>query len=65
MCEYCGVKYHNAKLIDCDLGTGDNLEVAIYKNKEARLSILIGLNVSTEESVKINYCPMCGRKLGD
>ena len=52
MCEYCEGK--NIITIDGRL--------AVYINNQNKLKII---TVNEEFGEQINYCPMCGRKLGD
>lgn len=51
MCEYCNGK--NMLTIDCEL--------AVYINQNKLKAIT---NIG-EVRKNINYCPMCGRKLGE
>ncbi len=76
MCEYCESNWENKKYIteknrygkgaDCYIGIdtyidGNMLGIDAvgevgYPSKDSTV---------VEEEVKINYCPMCGRKLGE
>lgn len=59
-CEYCDLK-SNRKLIDeVDL-FGKKFDVRILKGH----ILLRGIMNMFRATVKINYCPMCGRKLGE
>ena len=67
MCEYCHKKIKNKKIQDIDNDNEDSAEIVIqHKNL-----LYIELNGKDENGYKtcdffeINYCPMCGRKLGE
>ena len=67
MCEYCHKKINNKKIQDIDNDNEDSAEIVIqHKNL-----LYIELNGEDEDGYKtcdffeINYCPMCGRKLGE
>jgi len=63
MCEYCNVGDKNKKIYDRG---GLDVSVADYSYSKATLDIDVFTGIeygSLEAEVKINYCPMCGRKL--
>ena len=66
MCEYCNeVNYE--PLIKAEEQLDIEAGVAIYA-KESRLVIDLLYEASNElnsKSIKINYCPMCGRFIGE
>jgi len=59
MCKYCKAELKNLEMYDdggLSLSISENvLDINYYGNLEGW----------TNEEMKINYCPMCGRKLGD
>lgn len=55
MCEYC-----NANTLDALAINERNEAVIINQNVETGEYFIDGLKVN----IPINYCPMCGRKLG-
>jgi len=68
MCEYCSFDpgpYYRGK----DFNIGDrfidgshqNFEVCLLSCESCNLLLVDGVHTSLE--IKINYCPMCGRKL--
>lgn len=73
MCEYCryvdtGNDYKCLKTFSIDCGIMGNIDAGIAVSrdsitKEATLCIATG--DSYEVATKINFCPMCGRKLNE
>ena len=59
-CEYCSHKGIES-LIEFELEIGGNLDVVIVGNKIQIYTHNGSLEV--DEEFKINYCPVCGRKL--
>ena len=57
-CEYCDPKLINPFIDD------DGLYLFIDKNR-IFAGYSDGCTFEKSESIKINYCPMCGRKLSD
>ena len=56
MCEFCEEEIYLLNYKDCTLEIQDNeLYIRTYKNNVAQRIF----------STEINYCPMCGRKLGE
>ena len=53
MCEYCEGK---------NLITISDKRIAVYINNQNKLKVLSDMN---EYAKDINYCPMCGIKLGE
>ena len=74
MCEYCNKSINN-KAIKCIDATTDNSKLIISKDKYFGYTILAEIDNLADDSnnipdvadqfFKINYCPMCGRKLGE
>ena len=72
MCEYCN-KIINNKAIKCIDATTDNSKLTILEDKYFGYTILAEIDNLADDSsnipdvadqfFKINYCPMCGRKL--
>lgn len=68
MCEYCDKKINNKKIKDIDNDENDWLEI-IHQPVHGSM-IFVELDGIDEDGYKtadffeINYCPMCGRKLG-
>ena len=66
MCEYCNKKVRNKKIKDIDNDKEDGMFVVLLSEPFANVE----LNAIDEDGYKasdffkINYCPMCGRKLG-
>lgn len=58
MCKYCD---GNKKLID-KFGPYDGTELSISNNKLS-LEVWADGQTAADESMSINYCPICGRKL--
>ena len=67
MCEYCNKKVNNKKIKDVDNDKEDGIHVTFldepYLNVELEATDEDGYKA--EDFFRINYCPMCGRKLGD
>ena len=67
MCEYCRNKGNRKRKF---LINGRSLSLRITDNKKIEI---LSYEVNTEENttnvlhsnISINYCPMCGRKLGE
>lgn len=61
MCEYCNLVSGNEK----DIGEQKNdLLYIVRHNNDFELQAMFDtVEESNEDSRKINYCPMCGRKL--
>ena len=56
MCEFCEEEIYLLNYKDCTLEIQDNeLYIRTYKNNVAQRIF----------STEINYCPICGRKLGE
>jgi len=60
MCEYC----NGDKMLIDKFGPQDGTELYISDNK-LLLDVWSGGQDADDESVPINYCPMCGRKLSE
>lgn len=69
MCKYCDKKINNEKIRDIDNDNEVWLEI-IYQSVHGSM-IYVELDGTDNDGYKtadffnINYCPMCGRKLGD
>jgi len=69
MCEYCDKRINNKKIKDIDNDKEDCLEI-IYQEAHGNM-IYVELDgqdndgYKTADFFKINYCPMCGRKLNE
>lgn len=60
MCEYCG----NGKNIELSSDFTKSYWFIIQKNGQARLYCKMGESkYGNSYGIKINHCPMCGRKL--
>lgn len=68
-CPYChhetGKKHYT--LQKCHYFANDNyVEVAVDINTNKSMSLMISdYYRSNDDEIKINYCPICGRKLSD
>lgn len=60
MCEYCDQKYNEPFYANDKKLTG--LRISSKYSQNNSIIVICGL---VKCVVKINYCPMCGRKLGD
>lgn len=71
MCCLCENEEQVGTLISKEIKMGDVADdvVAIVDlttvDGEARMELYVGWNKSIFESIEINYCPKCGRKLRD
>lgn len=67
MCEYCANRIRNKRIKDIDEDKEDWLEVIYQKVHGHMIYVeLEGTDIDGYKTVdffKINYCPMCGRKL--
>lgn len=57
MCEYCEKEKHIEEIID------DNIYLEIYGKHLRIIGKIFSVNFGRD--MLINYCPMCGRKLGE
>ena len=70
MCEYCGKRIKNKKILDIDNETETHMEI-INQKKLWGYMLYIEIEGKDNDGYKpsqffqISYCPMCGRKLGD
>ena len=66
MCEYCNAKVRNKKIQDIDNDKEDGLYIVFLPEPFANveLNAIDEDGYKASEFFKINYCPMCGRKLG-
>ena len=64
-CKYCKEEYYTAMNVDTFPISG--LEIALNcKSADIRVRAYMDKDLfESQEFVRINYCPMCGRKLGD
>jgi hypothetical protein len=61
MCEYC-IELNN--IVGFDLGgVNGNLDIR-FDPENAEIDIIY-LKHGIDHSIKINFCPFCGRKLGE
>lgn len=74
MCEYCKKdRYYNRNksLISKTLKNNIDIDLSINVKDMKLVASVENLTMSTEDNnwflptKKINYCPMCGRRLGD
>jgi len=63
-CEYCNGKEENEVLLTTK-ATEDENDFNIYVSANSPNLIAMSTNFVHTSSVKINYCPMCGRRLGE
>ena len=65
MCEYCNKRVNNKKIKDVDNDKEDGIHITFldkpYLNVELEATDKDGYKA--EDFFRINYCPMCGRKL--
>ena len=67
MCEYCRKEDSNYTLNYCekDLACENGFVVNIYLNDSVVMNLTYnGIEEFAEIEIELNYCPMCGRKLG-
>lgn len=57
MCEYCQKGFIDK--------SGVNIWFAVKPNIDEMVLIFDNCGYQTQSTVKINYCPMCGRKLSE
>ena len=62
MCKYCEGK--NVFRDTLKNEKSNDIELKIYEYHTTRCTC-INDEFTGEDSISINYCPMCGRKLGD
>ena len=63
-CKYCNDEYY----VEFNVGTFEfsDIEIGIHgDSKSIRIRVYENGHINTQEFVVINYCPICGRKLGD
>lgn len=74
MCEYCkndGYYNRNKSLISKALKNKVDIDLSINVKDKKLVASIENLEMNVEDNnwfllnKKINYCPMCGRKLGD
>ena len=68
MCEYCEKIIRNKKIKDIDNDKEDWIEIVKHKERTMLYVELDGIDddgYKTSDFFLVNYCPMCGRKLGD
>ena len=68
MCEYCNKKVRNKIIKDIDNDNEDKLQIVFLHNLywlDVELEGEDPDGYKPEDFFKINYCPMCGRKLGE
>lgn len=67
MCKYCSAKVRNKKIQDIDNDEEDGMYLVFlhepFLNVELNATDEDGYKAS--DFFKINYCPMCGRELGE
>lgn len=69
MCEYCGKIINNQKILDIDNEEETHMEIINQKNLGGYM-LYVEIEGQDNDGYKpsqffqINYCPMCGRKLG-
>jgi hypothetical protein len=63
MCEYCNKKVINKRIEDIDNDNKDGMYTVFLHKPLINATDEDGYKVSN--FFKINYCPICGRKLGD
>ena len=62
VCKFCRPKNSKA-LLSCSDGYGRSF-IKIYTNeKDIRLGMTLTGEMGSSNSMKINYCPVCGRRL--
>lgn len=73
MCRYCendGYYNRNKSLISKKLKNNVDIDIAINVKDKKLVASIENLTISEEDNwflptKKINYCPMCGRRLGE
>lgn len=66
MCQYCDIENYTGENLDYDVevdGSKQDYEIFILDDLEYDRQSLSILGTYSEIRVKINYCPMCGKKL--
>ena len=72
MCEFCknvetGDDYKALAEKVIPIGKLAKLDIGVYlASREDKASLVLGMNIEKdcEDYMRINYCPMCGRKFG-
>lgn len=67
MCDYCGRKALNKSIVDVDNDEEDKITIRFLSEPmlNVELDAIDSDGYKANDFFKINYCPMCGRKLGD
>ncbi len=65
-CSYCQNRVHNKRILETDINANNGLRIWISQPNQLSVNgwfdKFVGIG---QESVTINYCPICGRNLNE
>lgn len=65
-CNYCNTEYNDFILLNNETRFNSNIEISL--NKQGMLRVRYdegdGWRWVSQDIINVNFCPMCGRKLG-